>query len=71
MCSSFKEEDEHSKLSTEILNFLGMFEELFFPFFNLQYVFFVLSLYSQGVHYRHQRLENSPFTTQKSLANVL
>ena len=32
MCSSFKEEDEHSKLSTEILNFLGMFEELFFPF---------------------------------------
>ena len=32
MCISFKEEDEYSKLSTEILNFLGMFEELFFPF---------------------------------------
>ena len=32
MCISFKEEDEHSKLSTEILNFLDMFEELFFPF---------------------------------------
>ena len=71
MCSSFKEEDEHSKLSTEILNFLGMFEELFFPFLIYSMFFFVLSLYPQGVHYRHQRSENSPFTTQKSLANVL
>ena len=41
MCSSFKEEDEYSKLSTEILNFSGMFEELFFPFliYSMFYLF--------------------------------
>ena len=71
MCISFKEEDEHSKLSTEILNFLGMFEESFSTFSIYSMFFLFLSLYSQGVHYRHQRSENSPFTTQKSLANVL
>ena len=31
MCISFKE-DEHSKLSTEIFNLLGMFEESFLTF---------------------------------------
>ena len=41
MCISFKEEDEYSKLSTEILNFLGMFEELIFPFliYSMFYLF--------------------------------
>ena len=44
MCSSFKEEDEHSKLSIEILNFLGMFEELFFPFL-IYSMFYLLYVY--------------------------
>ena len=43
MCFSFKEEDEHSKLSTEILNFLGMFEESFLTFLIYSMFFFVLS----------------------------